>query len=367
MSFADYTIMWHVYPLGFVGAPIRPEVTPPLTHSIKQVENWLDYLINMGANCLQLGPIFHAETHGYDTIDYFTVDPRLGTEDDVVHLIDVCRDFGTFERHEGLVELNHSDQRVVDLVVEVMLYWMRRGVAGWRLDAAYQVPAEFWTQVVARVREEFPDAWFVGEIIHGDYAAYVRESDINSVTQYELWKAIWSSINDANFFELDWCLTRNNDFLDTFTPMTFIGNHDVTRIATQIGDAGAALAAFILFTIGGVPNIYYGDEQAFRGQQEKRVGGDDAVRPPYPMSPDELPQDGMWLYRLYQELIACRRRHPWLVHARTRTLELTNTRYVYESYGADPSQVLRVELDWGERKAAQISAGTQVLVAYTAG
>jgi len=64
---------------------------------------------------------------------------------------------------------------------------------------------------------------------------------------------------------------------------------------------------------------------------------------------------------------ACRRRHPWLVHARTRTLELTNTRYVYESYGADPSQVLRVELDWGERKAAQISAGTQVLVAYTAG
>ena len=61
MSFADYTIMWHVYPLGFVGAPIRPEVTPPLTHSIKQVENWLDYLINMGANCLQLGPIFHAE------------------------------------------------------------------------------------------------------------------------------------------------------------------------------------------------------------------------------------------------------------------------------------------------------------------
>ena len=66
--------------------------------------------------------------------------------------------------------------------------------------------------------------------------------------------------------------------------MTFIGNHDVTRIATQIGDAGAALAAFILFTIGGVPNIYYGDEQAFRGQQEKRVGGDDAVRPPYPMS-----------------------------------------------------------------------------------
>ena len=137
--------------------------TPPLTHSIKQVENWLDYLINMGANCLQLGPIFHAETHGYDTIDYFTVDPRLGTEDDVVHLINVCRDkgisvildgvfnhigrahplvaqvieegpagdhqsmlhvtwddagtptFGTFEGHEGLVELNHSDQRVVDL------------------------------------------------------------------------------------------------------------------------------------------------------------------------------------------------------------------------------------------------------------
>ena len=87
-----------------------------------------------------------------------------------------------------------------------MTHWLRRGADGWRLDAAYAVPDRFWAQVLPRVREEFPDAWFVGEVIHGDYSARVRQSGFDSVTQYELWKAIWSSINDGNFHELDWAL-----------------------------------------------------------------------------------------------------------------------------------------------------------------
>ncbi len=57
-----------------------------------------------------------------------------------------------------------------------------------------------------RSRQAYPDAWFVGEVIHGDYSARVRESGFDSVTQYELWKAIWSSLNDGNFHELDWAL-----------------------------------------------------------------------------------------------------------------------------------------------------------------
>ena len=81
--------------------------------------------------------------------------------------------------------------------------------------------------------EAFPDAWIVGEVIHGDYPATVRAAGFDSVTQYELWKAIWSSLNDGNFHELDWALQRHNEFLDAFVPMTFVGNHDVTRIASQ--------------------------------------------------------------------------------------------------------------------------------------
>ena len=135
-----------------------------------------------------------------------------------------------------------------------MTHWLRRGADGWRLDAAYAVPDRFWAQVLPRVREEFGDAWFVGEVIHGDYSAHVREAGVDSVTQYELWKAIWSSLNDGNFHELDWALQRHNDFLDVFVPMTFIGNHDVTRIASKLENTRhLEHALVILLTIGGTP------------------------------------------------------------------------------------------------------------------
>ena len=135
-----------------------------------------------------------------------------------------------------------------------MTYWLDRGAAGWRLDAAYAVPASFWSKVLPRVRESHPGAWFLGEILHGDYVAYASESGLDSVTQYELWKAIWSSLNDRNFFELAWALDRHNQVLDGVMPQTFTGNHDVTRLASQLTDErhfGHALA--VLLTVGGIP------------------------------------------------------------------------------------------------------------------
>jgi glycosidase len=164
-------------------------------------------------------------------------------------------------------------------------------------------------------------------MIHGDYAAYAAEAGLDSITQYEAWKAIWSSLNDRNFYELDHALGRHNAFLDSFDngafdhgglPQTFVGNHDVTRLATILNDDrhfGHALA--VLCCIGGVPSVYYGDEQGFRGLKEDREGGDDAIRPAFPASPADLAPDGWRYYRLHQRLIGFRRRHPWLVRART--------------------------------------------------
>src|SRR5690606_5779616 len=153
-----------------------------------------------------------------------------------------------------------------------MLHWLRRGISGWRLDAAYAVVPSFWAKVLPRVRSEFPDAWFVGEVIHGDVVAIVEQSGLDSLTQYELWKATWSSLKDGNFFELDWCLQRHNELLKTFVPQTFVGNHDVTRIATTLEAPRAALAHVVLFTVAGIPSVYYGDEQAFHGTKSERVG-----------------------------------------------------------------------------------------------
>jgi glycosidase len=360
VSWAEHAIWWHVYPLGFVGAEAALPEQAPVVHRLPQLENWLEYAVDLGCSGLLLGPVFAAETHGYDTIDHYRIDPRLGDDADFDHLVAAARGRGlrilldgvfnhvgrsfqappewfrtdVFEGHEHLVVLNHEEPAVVQYVVDVMCHWLDRGIDGWRLDAAYAVPPSFWRQVLDQVRPRFPDAWFVGEVIHGDYAGYVEQSGIDSITQYELWKAIWSSLNDGNFFELAYALKRHDQLLDTFVPQTFVGNHDVTRIASQLQDErhlGHALA--ILFAVAGVPSIYAGDEQGFHGIKEERVGGDDAIRPAFPARPEELGEAGWPTYRLHQRLIGVRRRNAWLVRARTTVEHLTNHAVALRSEG----------------------------------
>jgi glycosidase len=180
-----------------------------------------------------------------------------------------------------------------------MTHWLDRGAHGWRLDAAYAVPRPFWRNVLPAVRARHPDAYIFGEVIHGDYAGFVRDTGVDAVTQYELWKAIWSALNDRNLFELAWALGRHNVMLDSFVPQTFVGNHDVTRLASQLRDERhLAHALVVLMTIGGTPSIYAGDEQAFRGIKEHRAGGDDAIRPAFPATPLELAPFGWPIHRI---------------------------------------------------------------------
>ncbi len=112
--------------------------------------------------------------------------------------------------------------------------------------------------------------------------------------------------------------------------MTFVGNHDVTRIASQLENTRhLEHALVILLTIGGTPSLYAGDEFAYRGVKEDRVGGDDAVRPEFTSPLMGVDERGREVYRLHQYLIGLRRRHPWLHTARTSAEKLTNTQYVY--------------------------------------
>lgn len=378
-DWVEHVMWWHVYPLGLLGADTTGS-DRAARRTLADLEPWLDDVVALGLNGILLAPIFESETHGYDTVDYFRIDSRLGTDHDFARLIEAARvrgirvlldgvfnhvsrgfadvdllrrtdsgEVATFEGHDALVALNHSDPRVVDLVVGVMSFWLDRGIDGWRLDAAYAVPSSFWAAVLPRVRVAHPGAYFLGEYLHGDYAEVVREGTLDSVTQYELWQAIWHSIQTQNFFELDWALTRHNAFLEHFLPYTFIGNHDVTRIASQIADErNAAHALVLLLTLGGTPAIYYGDERGQRAVKEERVGGDDAIRPAYPDDPGQLDENDV--YRLHQELIGLRRRHPWLVRATSTAVALTNTHYVIEVRAG--SSRLFVALNLGDEPVA---------------
>ena len=174
-SWVDHVIWWHVFPLGFVGADRHPEAP----HGLRRLEGWLDHLLSLGANGLLLGPVFASSSHGYDTIDYFHIDSRLGDDGDLDRLVRACHDRGIrvlldgvfnhagrgfppvaqalaegpgspaaewvhrlydhggmvtadyFEGHDTLVTLNHASPRVRELVRDVMLHWLRRGIDGW--------------------------------------------------------------------------------------------------------------------------------------------------------------------------------------------------------------------------------------------
>ncbi|WP_433368898.1 alpha-amylase family glycosyl hydrolase [Actinoplanes sp. CA-142083] len=388
MRWSDYAIWWHVYPLGYLNAEKSEISEGQPQHRLQELAERLDHVLELGCNGLMLGPVFAAETHGYDTIDHFRVDPRLGTEDDLIHLIeqaaakgvrvlldgvfnhvgrsfpqfaDVARqgdsspyadwfvregdDFRIFEGHRQLVALNHENAAVADYVTSVLDYWLDRGVDGWRLDAAYAVPLPFWRTVTDRARAKHPDVWFSGEVIRGDYTSYVTEGGLDSVTQYELWKAIWSSLNDVNPHELAWALGRHDDLLATYAPQTFVGNHDVTRIASQLTEPRHLPHALaVLFTVGGIPSVYYGDERAWRGVKEEREGGDDAIRPAWTDGGDEETQ------RLHQLLIGIRRRHPWLVRATTEVHSLGNGVLSYTLTGPE-GQGVAVALNFGDTPA----------------
>ena len=163
-------------------------------------------------------------------------------------------DYDDFEGHHHLVALDHREPAVVEYVADVMNHWLDRGAAGWRLDAAYAVPVEFWAQVGDRVRSRHPEAYLMGEVIHGDYLRSVTDGHLDAVTQYELWKAAWSSLNDHNFYELAHTLRRHDALLTDYVPYTFLGNHDVTRIASRLTDGRhLARAVALLVTVGAHP------------------------------------------------------------------------------------------------------------------
>ena len=330
MAWYDEAVFYHIYPLGLAGAPKQNDYGEPV-HRLNTLLPWVDHIKEIGGSALYIGPLFESVGHGYETTDYKKLDSRLGTNEDLTAFVAYCheqgikvifdgvfnhtgRDFFAFkdiqanrensqykdwycnvnfwgnnEYNDGfsydnwggynlLVKLNQKNPAVVDYICDVIRFWVSEfDVDGIRLDAADVLDFDFMKALRRTANEVKPDFWLMGEVIHGDYSRWVNGETLHSVTNYTLHKALYSGHNDHNYFEIAHTVRRLQN-MGTLKLYNFVDNHDVERIYTKLTNKAHFVFFFVLlYTLPGVPSIYYGSEFGIEGRKE--YGSDDSLRP----------------------------------------------------------------------------------------
>ncbi len=332
MAWYNDAVFYHIYPLGLTGAPKQNPYTA-LEHRLIELLSWIDHIRELGCNALYIGPLFESVGHGYETTDYKKVDSRLGTNGDLTRFVAEChrqgirvildgvfnhtgRDFFAFQDlkknretspyrdwycrvnfggnnsyndgfsyenwggHDLLVKLNQQNSAVRDYICDVIRFWISEfDIDGIRLDAA-DVMDFGYMQAMRRVADSAKaDFWLMGEVIHGDYSRWVNDSTLHSVTNYMLHKALYSAHNDHNYFEVAHTLKYVQGQVGDLNKLyTFVDNHDVERITTRLSNkAHFAPVHILLYTLPGIPSVYYGSEFGIEGRKERF--SDESLRP----------------------------------------------------------------------------------------
>ena len=80
-DWAKKALIYHIYPLGFFGAPKNGSDENEITNRLAGIRDYYTYFQKLGVDVIQFGPIFESVSHGYDTTDYMQIDHRLGTNE----------------------------------------------------------------------------------------------------------------------------------------------------------------------------------------------------------------------------------------------------------------------------------------------
>ena len=339
--------------------PLRALTDGQPSHGILEMIDWIPHIKKLGMNAVYFSPVFSSSDHGYDTKDYQKIDERLGTNEDFKKMCDamheegiqvildgvfnhVGREFFAFEDvrekkwdspykdwfyinfdgnscyddgfwyegwegHFELVKLNLQNPAVVDYLMECVKYWIDEfDIDGLRLDVAYSLDHNFMRRLRSYTQELKLDFALIGEVLFGDYNIIVNDEMLHSCTNYECYKGLYSSFNSMNMFEIahslhrqfgsdQWCIYRGKHL------MTFVDNHDVTRLASILTNKKhIPLAYGLLMGMPGIPCLYYGSEWAEQG--EKAPDNDYALRPCFEEpKPNELTEFIKKLIRVRQE------------------------------------------------------------------
>ena len=401
MAWYDESVFYHIYPLGLLGAP-RENRYDGVTHRLPALSPWIDHIKNIGCNAIYIGPLFESEGHGYETTDYKKLDSRLGDNNDLKDFVKKChksgvkvifdgvfnhtgRNFFAFrdlkEHREGsryrdwycnvnfygnneyndgfsydnwggynlLVKLNQRNGEVRDYICDVIRFWVKEfDVDGIRLDAADVLDFDFMKALRATANEVKPEFWLMGEVIHGDYTRWVNEGTLHSVTNYNLHKALYSGHNDHNYFEIAHTVKRLYDMggsrPDGLKLYNFVDNHDVERIYTRLNNkAHMAPVHILLYTLPGVPSIYYGSEFAIEGRKEQF--SDDSLRPALNLDDYKDALTDNPVTALIARLGQIRQHTPALSYGDYRELVLTNRQYAFLRKSGDGYCLVAVNND----------------------
>ena len=372
------TVFYQIYPLGFCGAPYENDGV--LTSRIKKVVEWIPHMKKLGVNAIYFSPVFESDTHGYNTRDYKKIDVRLGTNEDFK---EVCRKLhengirvvldGVFNHvgrgfyqfqdviknrqnspylnwfrvnldgnsnyndglwYEGwegnydLVKLNLQNNEVVEHLLDAVKYWVDEfDIDGLRLDVAYCLDENFVRRLRSFTEGLKSDFFLLGEMLHGDYNRLVNDAMLHSATNYECYKGLYSSFNSMNLFEINhsllrqfgpenWTLYRGKHML------SFVDNHDVTRIASILtNEKHLPLVYALCFGMPGIPCVYYGSEW---GAKAQKSDGDPALRACFdaPVYNDL----SAWISRLAE----AKKNSKALNYGSFRSVVLTNKQCIFE-------------------------------------
>ena len=296
--------------------------------NLRGITEKLDYIRDLGVDCVYLTPIFESPSnHRYDAMDYFSIDPLLGSEDDLKELVDATHQHGMkiildavfnhcsndskyfnqagwYGENEGAYRSRlspyyrmfsfkhypHDYQGWVDVktmpeFVEcpeheeyflgsdgVINYWFRAGIDGWRTDVTPWMSDEFWRRVRRAVHAAKPNAMLIAEEWN-DASHYLVGDSYDATMNYRFSWAL------RGFFALDVLTVEEFDDRlesvrrDTPPPallaqVNLVSSHDTARLLTVCGGDRRKVWQMIAFLLAypGSPMIYYGEELGLEGE-----------------------------------------------------------------------------------------------------
>lgn len=383
MAWYNEAVFYHIYPIGMTGAPKTNDYGEPASR-LNTLLDWIPHIKEIGCNAIYIGPLFESVGHGYETTDYKKVDSRLGTNKDLTNFVAKChkegirvildgvfnhtgRDFFAFKDirqnrensrfkdwycnvnfggnnkyndgfsyknwggHDLLARLNQKNPEVQDYICDVIRFWVKEfDIDGIRLDAADVMDFDYMKTFRRVSNEVKSDFWLMGEVIHGDYSRWVNDLTLHSVTNYTLHKAFYSAFNDHNLFEIAHTIKYINNMVGDCSKLyTFVDNHDVERIHTILKNkAHFAPVHILLYTLPGIPSIYYGSEFGIEGKKER--GNDYGLRPALNLEDYKDAVKNNPCTKLISTLGKIRQNSEALRSGTYKELELSTTHFAYE-------------------------------------